>query len=169
MSSEIIVKKLTLTDFKAYGEVIEVSDRCKSITINDGYATRYKGLAAIDVSQTGRRPLISIFRGRPRPLPLKIHMMERHPLGSQAFIPLSRQPFAVVVAPPGEEFEIDNLRAFITNGHQGINYAKGVWHFPLLVLGAEEQDFIVIDCGGEADNCEERLFAQKEICTLRLK
>ena len=169
MVSEIIVKKLTHTDFKGYGEVIEVSDRCESITINDGYATRYQDLAAVDVSQAEGRPLINIFRGRPRPLPLKIHMMEHHPLGSQAFIPLSNQPFVVVVAPPGENVGPDNLRAFITNGHQGVNYARGVWHFPLLVLGVKEQDFIVIDRGGQGNNCEEQHFKQEEICVLRLK
>jgi len=169
MISEIIVKKLTHSDFKTYGEVIEVSDRCESITINDGYATRYHDLAAVDVNQAEGRPLINIFRGRPRPLPLKIHMMEQHPLGSQAFIPLSRQPFVIVVAPPGEKVGPDYLKAFITNGYQGINYARGVWHFPLLVLGSEEQDFIVIDRGGEDTNCEERLFRPEEICTLRLE
>ena len=169
MLSEIIVKELTHTHFKPFGDIIEVSDRCESVTINDGYATRYHDLATVDVANDEGRPLINIFRGRPRPLPLTIHMMEQHPLGSQAFIPLHQKPFVIVVALPGKSVEPKDLTAFITNGYQGINYARGVWHFPLLVLGNEEQDFLVIDRGGEGNNCEEHLFAQEERCSLDLQ
>jgi len=168
MVPEIIVNKLTQAVFKPYGEVIEISDSCETMTINDGYATRYHDLAAVDVNHAHGRPLISIFRGRPRPLPLKIHMMEQHPLASQAFMPLSRKPFVVVVAPPGDTVQPGKLAAFITNGNQGVNYARGVWHFPLLLLGDEEQDFIVMDRGGEDSNYKERLFSPQEIRVLKL-
>ena len=71
-------------------------------------------------------------------------MMERHPLASQAFIPLHKNPFLIVVAPPGERVDPESLSAFVTNGLQGVNYTRGVWHFPLIGLG-EEQDFLVVD------------------------
>jgi ureidoglycolate lyase len=94
--------------------------------------------------------------------------MERHPLASQAFMPLQKKQFVVVVAPAIDVVRPSDLSAFITNGSQGVNYARGVWHFPLLVLG-EEQDFLVIDRGGEADNLEEHYFDDNEICTLVLQ
>lgn len=169
MQHKIIVKPLAYPDFTPFGQIIEVSDRCESVTINDGYATRYHDLAEVDVSKDEGRPLINIFRGRPRPLPLTIHMMEQHPLGSQAFIPLHQKPFVIVVAPAGESVGPANLTAFVTNGFQGVNYGVGVWHFPLLVLGVEEQDFLIIDRGGEGNNCEERLFTQEELCVLDIQ
>lgn len=168
MPAEILVRQLTHVDFKPFGEVIEVSERCESITINDGYATRYHDLADVDVSAGEGRVLINIFRGRPRPLPLTIHMMEQHPLGSQAFIPLHQKPFVIVVARPAKTVVPQDLTAFITNGCQGINYARGVWHFPLLVLGNEEQDFVVIDRGGAGNNCEEFFFTREERCRVDL-
>lgn len=169
LANKLIVTPLNHVDFKPFGEIIEVSGRCDSKIINDGYATRYHDLAEVDVSSAGGRPLINIFRGRPRPLPLTIHMMEQHPLGSQAFIPLHRSPFVIVVAPPGQSVRPENLVAFITNGFQGVNYTRGVWHFPLLVLGENDQDFVVIDRGGDGDNCEERYFKDGERCILDLQ
>lgn len=169
LDSKLTITPLNHNDFKPFGEIIEVSGRCESKIINDGYATRYHDLAAVDVGYAEGRPLINIFRGRPRPLPLTIHMMERHLLGSQAFIPLHRSPFVIVVAPPGEIVRPANLVAFVTSGFQGVNYSRGVWHFPLLVLGEIEQDFVVVDRGGAGDDCEERYFTEEERRTLDLQ
>ena len=168
MQHQLSVIPLTREIFEPFGDVIEVSEAAEIFTINDGYATRYHDLASIEVSGPGGRPLINIFRGRPRPLPLKIHMMERHPLGSQAFVPLHRNPFVVVVAPEGEIAGPETLSAFITNGNQGVNYRRNIWHFPLLVLGDSSQDFLIIDRGGEGDNCEEHYFNDDSVCSLKL-
>ena len=168
MAFEIKIEPLTRENFEPFGQVIEAEEPAEMITINDGYATRYHDLATVDVSASAGRPLINIFRGRPRPLPITIHMMERHPLGSQAFIPLHEDPFLLVVAPVGEHVDVHDLSAFITNGKQGINYAVNVWHFPLLVLGSEEKDFLVVDRGGDGENCEERYFNNDQIGTLVL-
>ena len=84
--------------------------------------------------------------------------MERHPLGSQAFIPLSKNPYLVLVAPRGE-FNPRGLCAFLAEGGQGVNYAKGVWHHALVALG-EVSEFIVIDRGGSGSNCEEVRLAE---------
>jgi ureidoglycolate lyase len=97
---------------------------------------------------------ISIARCRaPTNLPLRIDMVERHPLGSQAFVPLKPCRMVGVVAPPGESVDADDLRAFVTNGRQGINYHRGTWHMPLIAFDAG-QDFLIIDRGGEARNCD---------------
>jgi len=168
MQHELIVKPLSRQEFKPFGDIIEADGTAETQLINDGFAIRYHDLAVVDVNEAEGRPLINIFRGRPRPLPLAIHMMERHPLASQAFMPLQKKQFVVVVAPAIDVVRPSDLSAFITNGSQGVNYARGVWHFPLLVLG-EEQDFLVIDRGGEADNLEEHYFDDNEICTLVLQ
>jgi ureidoglycolate lyase len=81
-------------------------------------------------------------------------MLERHPRGSQAFIPQNDKPYLVVVAPAGE-LDPSKLRAFVSRGWQGVNYARGVWHHPLLALG-EVSDFLVVDRGGEGHNCDEQ-------------
>ncbi len=80
-------------------------------------------------------------------------MMERHPLGSQAFLPLGDVKYLVVVAPAGE-FDPAGLRAFYAEGWQGVNYARGVWHHPLIAL-ERVSDFVVMDRGGEQPNCDE--------------
>lgn len=164
--NEIPVKPLNREEFEPFGDVIETGSKVESRTINDGYAIRYHDLAIVDVLGSGGRPLINIFRSKPRPLPVTIHMMERHPLGSQAFISLQNKKFLVVVAPSGNSVDPENLSAFITNGLQGVNYARGVWHFPLISLD-EEQDFLVIDRGGPENNCEEIFFNESETRILK--
>lgn len=161
MLNEIVVKPLDRGEFEPFGDVIEIDSTVEAISINDGYATRYDDLTTVDVLGSGGRPLINIFRCRPRPLPIAIHMMERHPQGSQAFISLENKKFIIVVAPSGKSVDPENLSAFITNGFQGVNYARGVWHFPLICLN-EEQDFLVVDRGGPGNNYEEIFFNESE-------
>ena len=97
---------------------------------------------------------ISIFRGEPRALPFEATMMERHRLGSQAFVPLSGRPYLVLVAPPGPRPRADQLRLFVAAAGQGVNYARDVWHHPLLALEAES-DFLIVDRIGPEPDCEE--------------
>lgn len=164
MPFKLIPEPLTAETFSPFGDVIEISGR-QGVAINDGFATRYHDLANIDVLEKNGRPLVNVFTGRPRPLPIEITMMERHPLSSQAFIPLHSNPFLVVVAPVGPLVDASNMKAFCTKGSQGVNYAKGVWHFPLLAL-EKEQDFLVIDRGGDHDNCETVQFSRSESAIL---
>ena len=86
-------------------------------------------------------------------MPLKLTMVERHPLGSQAFVPLKPCKMVVVVAPPGEDVTAGDLRAFVTNGRQGVNYHRGTWHMPLIAFEAG-QEFLIVDRGGSEPNCE---------------
>ena len=149
----LTLEPLTRAAFKPFGDVIEL-DGAQHFPINGGTTERFHDLARVDIgADAGGRPLINVFRGQPRAQPIEISMMERHPLGSQAFLPLGVVSYLVVVAPAGE-LDASKLRAFFTRGWQGVNYARGVWHHPLIVLDVSA-DFIVVDRGGKEANCEE--------------
>ncbi len=150
---ELQVHPLTEQGFADFGEVIETEGR-ESFLINDGRCRRFHDLAEVDVSRQDGRPLINIFRTDPVVPPITIRLLERHPLGSQAFVPLSPLPFLVVVADGDETVTPGAVRAFLTNGRQGVSYRRGVWHHPLLALGGTS-DFLVVDRGGEGNNYEE--------------
>ena len=147
------VEPLTPEAFAPFGELIEASDAAQHFTINAGNTERYHDLARIEPGPDGR-VIVSIFRGQPRTLPFTVNMMERHPLASQAFVPMSGKPYLVVVAPAGEAPKVEDLKVFLARGNQGVNYATGVWHHPLLALEGV-CDFIVIDRSGPGHNCEE--------------
>jgi ureidoglycolate lyase len=151
------LRQLTREAFAPFGEILEATGE-GGFLINQGTTTRYHDLAEIEAVGPGARVIISLFRGAGFTWPVEIMMMERHPLGSQAFMPLHGRPWLAVVAPdrggnPGEPL------AFLVepdkNGLRGVNYARNVWHHPLLSLG-ETADFLVIDRGGAGDNLEER-------------
>ncbi|WP_175940643.1 ureidoglycolate lyase [Caballeronia sp. BCC1704] len=149
----LAIEPLTRAAFEPFGDVIEL-DGAKQIPINLGTTIRFHDLCKVDVTDEGGRTLVNLFRGQPRVLPFEVKMMERHPLGSQAFIPLDERPYLVVVAPAGDLDE-SQIRAFVTRGWQGVNYAKGVWHHPLIALD-KVSDFIVVDRGGEGLNLNEQ-------------
>jgi len=144
---------LSAENFAPYGDVIETS-RGGADKMNAARFERFDDLCNVDLSDDGQ-VAISIARCRtPSSLPLRLDMVERHPLGSQAFVPLKPCKMVIVVAPPGESVEAQDLRAFVTNGKQGFNYHRGTWHMPLVSFSAG-QEYLVIDRGGSASNCEE--------------
>ncbi|MBC8745819.1 MULTISPECIES: ureidoglycolate lyase [Paraburkholderia] len=153
----LAIEPLTKKAFAAFGDVIEL-EGAKQIPINLGTTIRYHDLAKVDVTDQHGHTLVNLFRGQPRTLPFEVKMLERHPLGSQAFVPLNDKPYLVVVAPAGK-LDATKIRAFVTSGWQGVNYAKGVWHHPLIALG-ETSDFIVVDRGGEGLNLNEQDLAE---------
>lgn len=149
----LIIEPLTAAAFAPFGDVIETEGRAH-YPINAGTAQRFNDLARVDVAVDGGRPLISLCRAEPIALPFRLRLMERHPLSSQAFIPMSPTPFLVVVAPAGAPPCAEDIGAFRSSGRQGINYAAGTWHHPLLAL-ERVSDFLIVDRGGEGENCDE--------------
>ena len=147
------IQPLTREAFAPFGEIIEASDAAQHFTINAGNTERYHDLAHIEPGPNGR-VIVSIFRGQPRSLPFTVQMMERHPLASQAFVPMSGRPYLVVVAPAGAPPGVEDLKVFLARGDQGVNYATGVWHHPLLALEGV-CDFLVVDRSGPGHNCDE--------------
>lgn len=150
------IEPLEAQRFRTFGDVIEATDRASPYTINEGWARRFNDLARIDTGREGGHPLLSIFRAKARPLPLRLSLMERHQLGSQAFVALVPRRFLVVVAPPGPQPDPALLHCFVAAPGQDINYAAGTWHHPLIAIDADT-DFLVIDRGGPHANsdCDE--------------
>ena len=118
--------------FAPFGDVIETAGS-DYFMINNGSTRRYHKLATVETAQPEDNAIISIFSAEKLEMPLRIRMLERHPLGSQAFIPLLGNPF-LVGAPPWRCTCTGLVRAFLTNGRQGVNYHRGVWHHPVLTI-----------------------------------
>lgn len=152
----LAIEPLTAEAFRPFGDVIEASESVRHFSINDGFAERYHDLASIDVERGGGRTILSIFKALPRSLPMQLVLLERHPLGSQAFMPLSGLPYLVVVAEAGPVPNLAQIRCFRAATGQGVNYARGTWHHPLIGLQAPS-DFLVVDRGGAPGdaNCDE--------------
>jgi ureidoglycolate lyase len=161
---EMSPQHLTAEAFAPFGDVIEASNRAEQIPINYGYTTRFNDLAGIDVADGGGRAIVSLFRARPLDPPL-LKIFERHPLGSQAFVPLQGRHYLVAVAPRGA-FDPAAVQLFRARPDQGVNYAKGVWHHFLLALEGQS-DFLVIDRAGDGDNLDEIDLAEPDQILVR--
>lgn len=145
----LTLETLTREAFAPFGAVIDVAD-VKPQSINAGAAERYHALAEIDVAEAP--PVISVFVARvPAETPARIDMVERHPFGSQAFMPLVETEWAVVVASEPTE---EALRAFAVGPGQGVQIGRGVWHAPLICHEAGSR-FLVVDRARPEDNLEE--------------
>jgi ureidoglycolate lyase len=143
---------LTRAAFHPFGDVIQ-EEGATAYSINAGATLRINDLCSVQTRARGHA-LVSFFRPlQTVSLPLKPGLLECHPLGSQAFIPRDFAPFVVAVAPPAPEPELDQLRVFLTDGVQGVNYAPGVWHLPLASFVIAT--FVIIDRGGPGENLRE--------------
>ena len=149
MKITINPKPITKENFSKFGDMITTAN-IKPIEINDGYAKRFDGIANLNTSKDNGETTISIFSALKRSFPMKIDMMEKHPLGSQAFIPMKQTTFLVLVAPEGNKPDLNRIEAFIVPQEIGVNYNPGTWHFPL--IATEDMNFLVVDRKGSGDN-----------------
>ena len=144
---------LTSQAFAPFGDLIS-AETCRDIrTINEGHTVRFNNLANLALNAPGLAPCLSIFRSEAWQLPHMVRSLERHPLSSQAFIPLGQSAYLIVVAPPGPLVE-NEIQAFIGQPGQGINYHPGTWHHYNVAL-VEGADFLVVDADGDTPNCDE--------------
>jgi ureidoglycolate lyase len=149
----LIAKPLTAEAFVPFGDVIDARTSA-SFPINAGRTQRHHDLAKVETLGDNAHALINIFVSQPVTLPLELTFLERHPQGSQAFMPLHQERFIVVVAPPGDTIDAEDIRSFVTDGRQGVNYRAGTWHAIQSVL-EREGEFLVVDRGGDGNNCDE--------------
>jgi ureidoglycolate lyase len=142
-------KPITKDNFLKFGDVITTDD-IKPLEINDGYAKRFDGIANLNTSKDNGETTICIFSALKRSFPMQIDMMEKHPLGSQAFVPMKETTFLVFVAPKGAKPNLNEAEAFIVPPGIGVNYNPGTWHFPL--IATEDMNFLVVDRKGSGEN-----------------
>jgi len=155
-AGEIAIEPLDAAAFAPFGEVLELGPE-PSVTINRGRCGRHHDLATLDFVEGGTAG-ISLFDGTPYALPHRLDLVERHPLGSQAFLPMSTDPFLVICCEDAGGTPV-RPRAWLTNGRQGVNYARGTWHGVLTPL-ARPALFTVVDrVGGSGSNLEEHVLA----------
>ena len=157
-----IIKPINVnrSNFANYGDLITVNN-IKPLDINSGYAKRFDDLADLNTSKDGGKTIVSIFSSLKRTFPMNINMMEKHPLGSQAFIPMKETTFLCFVAPAGDSPEINKIKSFIIPPKTGINYKPGIWHFPL--ISTENTNFLVIDRKGKGENLIIHKFEKEKI------
>ena len=153
-------KPITKENFSKFGDMI-TTENIKPLEINNGYAKRFDDIAKIDTSNENGETTISIFSALKRSFPMKIDMMEKHPLGSQAFIPMKETTFLTLVAPEGEKPDLEKIESFIVPKGIGVNYKTGIWHFPL--ISTEDMDFLVVDRKGLGDNLVIEYLDNKDI------
>ena len=148
---ETVIKpiKINKNNFAEFGDLIS-PDGVSPTDINAGYAKRFDNLANINTSANSGKSIVSIFSALKRTFPMEIDMMEKHPLSSQAFIPMKETTFLVFVAPSGDSPKISKIKSFIIPPKMGVNYKPGIWHFPL--ISTEDTDFLVIDRKGIGEN-----------------
>lgn len=153
MSRVLIPRPLTAQEFAPFGDVIQVSGDPDMI-INQGMCRRHHDLAQLDFGDG--RAGISLFVAKARDFPYVVDMVERHSLGSQAFVPISKVPFLVIVGEDDDGTPV-RLKAFVTQEGQSINLHRGVWHGVLAPI-REPGQYVVVDRIGEGDNLEEYWF-----------
>jgi len=144
--------------FAPFGVVVETR-KLRPKIINEGHTHKFADLLPFDCDHEGGRLAVHLYRSRQRQLPLEIGILERHPLGSQAFWPLQDRPYVVVVAPPGPEPDEAAIRAFLASGHQAIQYHRGTWHHYQISLEAD-CEYLVLDREGPGKNCDEVKLSQ---------
>ena len=156
----ISIEPLSAEAFAPYGDVVEVEGH-PADPINQGRADRYDALAKVDCEGTGNHPVISMVEARQYDLPKTVTFLERHPYGSQSFIPAGGTRFLVVVAAPGKTVDERTLKAFVSNGKQGINYHRNTWHHVMLTPFGDVT-FIVVDRSDPQSNCVEHRYAEED-------
>ena len=149
--TEKIIKPIPITkkDFIKFGDVISTKE-IKALEINNGFAKRYDDIANLNTGSENGETTISIFSALKRKFPMKIDMMEKHPLGSQAFIPMEDTKFLVFVAPKGVKPDVNKIQSFLVPKQTGVNYNAGIWHFPLISM--KNMNFLIVDRKGKGNN-----------------
>ena len=160
MKIKIKPKKINKINFSKFGQVIDTSKK-KYFRINNGYAKRYDNLGKINTSLNKGRTIVSIFSAKKRKFPMKVDMMEKHPLGSQAFVPMKETSFLVFVAPKGNKPDLKKIQSFRIPKQTGINLNPGIWHFPL--ISTKDMNFLVVDRKGKGNNLIIHKFQKEKI------
>ncbi len=160
MTTALAIRPMVPCDFEPFGEVFSLEDSERRFEINDGLATRCYDIATLDLGDSVERPVLSVFLTRANASRFEIELLERHPLGSQAFVPLQPVDWVVVVARERVDGTPGEPAAFRPPPRHGVNIGRGVWHYPLITR--TDSRFLVIDGGVRDDNLEIHRFAGRK-------
>ncbi len=160
MKIKIKPKRVNKNNFRKFGQIIDTSKK-KFFRINNGYAKRYDNLGKINTSTKKGKTIVSIFSAKKRSFPMKVDMMEKHPLGSQAFVPMKETSFLVFVAPKANKPDLKKIESFRIPKQTGVNLNPGIWHFPL--ISTKDMNFLVIDRKGKGNNLIIHKFRKEKI------
>lgn len=158
---------LTRKSFAPYGDVVE-SNQAFHFSINEGAIERFHDLAQIDIGDdSDAKVVFGIAECEiATSLPYRVDLVERHPLGTQLFYPLFDKPIIVVVAERSAVPDPAQLKAFVSNGAQGINFHRNIWHMPLIGLHTGEK-FVIVDRDGPGNNCDKYNFDDSIVITIQ--
>jgi len=163
MTIQLYPELLTKESFAPFGELINAEGN--AFDANYGFAQRFNDISNMVFDAQGGKPNISIFRSKPIAMPMKVTVMEKHELGSQAFIGIQNQSFLTLVAPAGPTIAAEDLKLFMVAAGQGVNYYPGTWHHYLICLG-NESDFLCLDRLGTEPDCKEHHFDESVIISI---
>ena len=145
------IKEINQKNFSQFGQLISTKN-IKSENINTDTTKSFYDLVNIQILGNDHQCRVNIFKGKKRKFPLQINMLENHPFSSQAFIPLQKTTFIVVVAPISKIPDLNSIEAFKIPAEEGINFLPKVWHFPLITI--EDSNFLTIDKKDYKNNLE---------------
>ena len=155
----ININKITKENFFLYGDLISIKDK-NSEGINNNTTHSYFDLANINILGEDNNVRLNIFDTKKRIFPLKIDMLEMHPLSSQVFLPMSNIDFIVIVAPISPKPDLNKIKIFKVSNGDGINFKPCVWHFPLISI--QDAKFITIDKKDAEKNIDIYKFNENE-------
>lgn len=163
----LICEPLTPEGFGPFGDVLSAG-LGQGLSANQGTAVRHDWAAALESRRPGARPNLSIFRASPQTLPFEVKLLERHPASTQVFLPLVCTRYLVVVAPtlPSGDPDLAGLKAFLCGPGQGINYACGTWHHPMVALDTPAELAMLAWEDGTRGDCEVRPLEQTFLARL---
>jgi len=153
------IKSITKDNFSLYGDLITTKDK-SSKEINNNTTESFFDLANIEILGDDKRSRLNIFNTKKRIFPLKIDMLEMHPLSSQIFLPITKTDFIVLVAPINKKPDVQKIECFKISNGDGINFKPLVWHFPLISI--EHGKFITVDKKDAKENIEIYNFNKNE-------
>jgi ureidoglycolate lyase len=131
------IRRLSATDFARFGAVLEAGWG-RERRINEGRGSRFDATPPLEHEAPATRPTLAIYEIDGSALPFRATLLERHPWSAQVFIAMTAERFLVAAALPGADGRPDpeSLEAFEGRRGQALVYAPGVWHLPLVALGA---------------------------------
>ncbi|OWT80402.1 ureidoglycolate lyase [Achromobacter sp. HZ28] len=142
MDRQLVAEALDGRGFAQFGEVLE----------NRG-DTRRRDFSLQFAQENGPRLWVNRIEPCAR-APIIVREMERHPHSAQSFIPMRGGRCLVVVGLSAADGALDpaTIRAFVTDGSQGVSYRPDVWHFAFTAIDGSNEVAVIMGYSGRGDD-----------------